>query len=514
MLCLGLDIGSSSIKITVYDADKGSVVASTYYPEGELQIDAPKVGWAEQKPETWWDCIVKGCQKLFSASSLNPREIRSIGITYQMHGLVLVDKEQKVLRPSIIWCDSRAVSIGDKALKDLGHQYCLNRLLNSPGNFTASKLKWIKEHEPEVYQKIHKIMLPGDYVAMKLTGEITTTCSALSEGIFWDYGKNELARRIMKYYGFDENLIPTLMPEFGTQGTLSVHSAKELGLAAGTPITYRAGDQPNNAFSLNALKPGEVAATAGTSGVIYAVTDKKIRDPYCRVNTFLHVNNKPDHLINGVLLCVNGTGSLYRWVRQTFNKTISYPQMNSLAEKAPLGAEGLNFYPFGNGAERMLQNRQLSATMRGLNFNKHDQGHIFRAAQEGIVFALNYGLEILKDLGMNISRIRAGNANMFLSPLFKEAFTNISGVSLHMYNTDGSIGAALGSALGVGYFKSFEEAFKGLVCTEVIEPDVKKTEQYLEVYENWKTGLNQLLEMEEYQASNNMNSSKTDRELA
>ncbi|MTI33391.1 xylulokinase [Xanthovirga aplysinae] len=513
MLCLGLDIGSSSVKITVYDAEKGSVVASTYYPEGELRIDAPSLGWAEQNPEMWWDCIVKGCQQLFVAANFDPLEIQSIGITYQMHGLVLVDKEKKVLRPSIIWCDSRAVPIGDKALKDLGHQYCLSRLLNSPGNFTASKLKWVKENEPEIYQKIHKIMWPGDYVAMKLTGEITTTCTALSEGIFWDYGKNELSRRLMEYYEFEESLIPALVSEIGMQGCLSAQMANELGLKAGTPITYRAGDQPNNAFSLNALKPGEVAATAGTSGVIYAVTDKKISDPHSRVNTFLHVNNSPDYPINGVLLCVNGTGSLYRWVRQTFNPNISYAEMNDQAGKSPLGAEGLHFYPFGNGAERMLHNRQLSATMKGLNFNKHHQGHIFRAAQEGIVFALNYGMEILKNLGIDISRIRAGNANMFLSPLFKEAFTNISGVSLYMYNTDGSVGAALGSAIGVGYFNSFEEAFKGLTCTEVIEPDMSKVEQYKEAYKNWKLGLEQILAMEKYQAGINGTIARVDREL-
>lgn len=403
-----------------------------------------------------------------------------------MHGLVCVDAQHRALRPAIIWCDSRAVPYGQKAFHKLGEEYCLSHLLNSPGNFTASKLAWIKENEPEVYEKIYKIMLPGDYIAMRLSGEICTTVSGLSEGMFWDFKQNSVADFLMKYYGFDSSLIPDIKPTFGEQGTVSAEAALELGLAAGTPITYRAGDQPNNALSLNVFNPGEIASTAGTSGVVYGVNGKVNYDPQSRVNTFAHVNHTADCTRLGVLLCINGTGILNSWVkRNVATEGLSYAEMNDLAAQIPIGSEGISILPFGNGSERMLENREAGCSINGINFNLHHKGHLIRAAQEGIVFSFKYGIDIMKGMGMDVQKIHAGHANMFLSPVFRETLAGVTGSVIELYDTDGSVGAAKGAGMGAGIYKDHVEAFSTLEKLAVIEPDSSNADAYADAYSRW-----------------------------
>jgi xylulokinase len=489
---LGLDIGSSSIKASIVDASTGKTMASAQSPAEEMPMLAVQPGWAEQDPEMWWTHAVLSVRDALRRSGVSGDSVGAIGISYQMHGLVVVGKDHKPLRPSIIWCDSRAVSAGDKAMRDLGEQYCLAHFLNSPGNFTASKLRWVKENEPEIFSKIHKIMLPGDYIALKLTGDAVITDSGLSEGIFWDYPSASLSGKILDYYGFDKTMIPEVKPVFSVQGELRKEMASELGLKAGTKFSYRSGDQPNNAFSLNVLNPGETAATAGTSGVIYSVTDKQAFDPKSRVNTFIHVNNTSKQPSNGVLLCINGTGILNSWLRrntQAGSAPYDYEAMNRLGAQAPIGSEGLVVLPFGNGAERILENKTIEASFHGLNFNRHGQAHIFRAAQEGIVFALRYGFDILQEMGLRSNVIRAGNANMFLSPLFREAFVNTIGARLELYDTDGAKGAALGAGVGAGIFRDVKEAFRGLHIIGSEEPKPEKGALYELAYGRWKTEL-------------------------
>ena len=492
---IGIDVGTSSIKAAVVDASTGQTVASAHSPAEEMTVSAVQPGWAEQHPDLWWEHTLKSIRAALQKTTIDSKKVTAIGISYQMHGLVMVDKEHKPLRPSIIWCDSRAVEIGDKAFKDLGNHYCLQHLLNSPGNFTASKLKWVRENEPGVYERIHKIMLPGDYIALKLTGEATTTNTGLSEGIFWDYQEKTISKKLLEYYGIDKNLMCTIVPVFAEQGKLRESVAKELGLMPGIKIAYRAGDQPNNAFSLNVLNPRETAATAGTSGVIYSVTDTNAFDPRSRVNAFIHVNNT-DAIRNGILLCINGTGILNSWLKKNIKSSgaaYDYEQINAIASEAPIGADGLIVLPFGNGAERILENKGVRSSFHGLNFNRHNQSHLFRAAQEGIVFALKYGFDILQEMGLKTQVIRAGNANMFLSPLFREAFVNTIGARLELYDTDGAKGAALGAGVGAGVFGSFPEAFRGLKMIRYEEPEKNKLQQYTATYQLWKTQLNKLL---------------------
>jgi xylulokinase len=408
-----------------------------------------------------------------------------------MHGLVCVDKNLQPLRPSIIWCDSRAVKTGDKAFRDLGEKYCLKNFLNSPGNFTASKLRWVKKNEPGLYSKIYKVMLPGDYIAMKLTGDAATTVSGLSEGIMWNFKKEKIADDLLEYYGIDEDLLSPIVPTFGEQGKLSASAAGQLKLKAGIPVCYRAGDQPNNAFSLNVLQPGEIAATAGTSGVVYGIIDKPDYDTQSRVNTFVHVNHTAKKPRYGVLLCVNGTGILNSWLRKNFFGDASYAQMNSEASQVAAGSDGLFFYPFGNGAERVLQNKDIGALLKGLQFNRHHRGHIARAAQEGIVFALHYGVEVMKSMGMEIKTVRAGHANMFLSDVFSHAFVNTTGCRLELYNTDGATGAARGAGIGAGIYKNFSEAYSSMERISSFEPGKNEQEIYRAAYDRWKKFLNE-----------------------
>jgi len=494
MLLLGYDIGSSSVKASILDGDSGTLIASAFQPRTEMKINAPQTGWAEQDPDTWWKNLCLVTRDVLKSGDINIDRIGAIGISYQMHGLVMVDKDYNVLRPAIIWCDSRAVDIGDKAFHELGSQRCLSSLLNSPGNFTASKLKWVKENQPGIYEKIHKILLPGDYIAYRMCNLATTTVSGLSEGIFWNFEKDELAKFLLEHYGIDQNLIPEVMPTFSEQGKLSPQASKELGLKQGIPITYRAGDQPNNAFSLNVLNPGEIAATAGTSGVVYGVSNEIKYDPESRVNTFAHVNHTQDDPRLGVLLCINGTGILYSWLKRNLVfSDIDYDEMNQLASGVQIGARGLCVLPFGNGAERMLNNRDLGCTFANLNFNIHSNAYIIRAAQEGVVFAFNYGMEIMKNTGIHPSVIRAGHTNMFLSPVFRESLAGLTGAVIELYDTDGSQGAAKAAGIGCGYYSGFGNAFSNLKKIKVIEPSDKNKDAYQEAYQAWHTELSKAI---------------------
>lgn len=491
MLLLGIDVGTSSIKVSVVDAATAQCIAAAQHPEKETPITARQPGWAEQSPQMWWDHVQQAIQKVTAQNKFNAKDIGAIGIAYQMHGLVTVDGEGAALRDAIIWCDSRAVPYGEAAAQKIGPQKCLERLLNSPGNFTAAKLAWVKEAEPQVYEKIKKIMLPGDYIALQLTGNTTTSIAALSEGIFWDFKQDEVSPDVMQHFGFDASLIPAVQPVFSDHGRLTKEVADRLGLKEGIPVTYKSGDQPNNALSLNVLQPGEVAATAGTSGVIYGVTDNLMFDPQSRVNTFAHVNYKEEKKRLGVLLCINGTGILNNWVKENMAPGMGYQQMNEAAAQIAPGCNGLQILPFGNGAERMLNNKMVGAHFSGIDFNVHTQAHIFRAVQEGIAFAFRYGLDIMREGGMNPGVIRAGKANMFLSPLFTEAFVNATGVPVELYAADGSVGAAIGAGIGVGVFTE-QDAFNQAKPLQVVTPSA--TGVYDDLYLKWKATLQKQLE--------------------
>jgi xylulokinase len=489
-MLLGIDLGTSSIKVSVIDSATQHCICTVKYPEKETEIITENAGWAEQSPDLWWEHVQQAILKAHALKVYDPSDIEAIGIAYQMHGLVLVDQNQKVLRNSIIWCDSRAVDLGNTAFSAIGEEKCLSHLLNSPGNFTASKLAWVKQNEPHVFEKIDKVMLPGDFISMKMTGVISTSISALSEGIFWDFKNNELAKDVFNHFGFDTAFIPQILPVFSEHGRLDKSVATKLSLKPSTIVSYKAGDQPNNALSLNVLNPGEVAANGGTSGVIYGISDKLTYDSQSRINTFAHVNHSVQLKRLGVLLCINGTGILNRWVKDLVVGGMSYESMNTEAAGIAIGSRGLKILPFGNGAERMLNNRNIGAHFHDIDFNIHNQAHIFRAVQEGIAFAFRYGLDIMRENGMDIKLIRAGHASMFSSELFQQAFVDSCGVPLELHSNEGSMGAAIGAGIGINVFTS-ENAFSRVKALKLVEP--KQSAEYDSVYQEWKAILNQHL---------------------
>ena len=494
-LLLGYDLGSSAIKAALVEIESGRLVAQATSPDTELEIAAPRPGWAEQDPEVWWRHLVAATARLGEALHGTGKalaDVQAVGIAYQMHGLVLTDAVGAVLRPAIIWCDSRAVETGDRAFAELGREETLRRLLNSPGNFTASKMRWVIENEPRVAESAAHFLLPGDYLAWRLTGEWATTPSGLSEGILWDFSRSARADFLLDHYGIDARLLPRAVPTFSEQGALTAAAADELGLPAGTPLTYRGGDQPNNALSLGVLDPGTVAATAGTSGVVYGVADRADYDPASRVNTFVHVNHREERPRYGVLLCLNGCGILYSWLRRTCNDERDYGPINFQAAQVPVGADGVVVLPFGNGAERMLGNRDPGASVHGLRCNSHDQRHLVRAAQEGVAFSLAYGLEVMREVGVDATTVRAGAANLFLSPLFREAFAATTGATIELYDTDGAQGAARGAAIGAG-IHDHATAFRNLAVVPTVAPNAALTPAYADAYERWRTHLDAAL---------------------
>ncbi len=494
MLLLGIDLGTSFIKVSIVDAVSQQCIASAQYPEVETPIIAKQQNWAEQDPNNWWRNVQQAILKVNNSKKFNPKDIKAIGIAYQMHGLVCVNKNQQSIRNAIIWCDSRAVALGNEAFEAIGKERCLSHVLNTPGNFTASKLAWVKNNEPEVYAQIHNVMLPGDFLAMQFTGTITTTAAALSEGIFWDFKQQEISKDVMVHYGLDVQHLPAIQDVFSSHGTLKKDIADALQLQEGIPVTYKAGDQPNNAFSLNVSKPNEVAATAGTSGVIYGISEKPVYDLQSRVNSFAHVNYTNEQPVTGVLLCINGCGILNRYVKDNYSNGLSYDEMNAKAANVNIGSDGLNIIPFGNGAERILNNNIVGASFNGIDLTRHSAAHTFRAAQEGIAFAMHYGLNIMKEnCAINATVIRAGYTNMFLSKVFANAFVNINNVPLELYTVDGSIGAALGAGIGAGIYTSIDEACSKLHCIETITPQKEMQVKYAEAYQQWENVLKHIL---------------------
>lgn len=492
MLLCGIDVGTSSIKLSVVDASTKKVIHTCSFPETENEIISVSPGFAEQNPEHWWYCVMQVIKMANATKKYNPLDISAIGISYQMHGLVILDKDKQVLRPSIIWCDSRAASIGDLAFEALGKEKLLKDLLNSPGNFTASKLAWVKNNEPQIYEQIKHVLLPGDFISYKFTDELTTTISALSEGIFWDFNKNEISKDLLDYYGFDVSFFPEVKQVFENHGQISNTMASELGLSTNLKITYKAGDQPNNALSLGVVEPGEIATTAGTSGVIYGVSSELKYDPNCRVNSFAHVNYTKDLRRIGVLMCINGTGILNRWLKENFFSTNSYTDLNSYANQSEIGSKDLMCFPYGNGAERIFNNKIIGGSFRNLDFNRHQKNEISRSVQEGIAFSMVYGLELLNSSGIVPQKIKAGYANMYLSSIFSSTIVNASNVSIQLLESDGAYGAALGAGIGSHYYKSVHEGINSIKLLSEILPDQNKNKTS-DFYEKWKSELLKML---------------------
>lgn len=492
---LGIDLGSSSIKVAIINAADGTALATSRFPKTEMEIQAPHSGWAEQSPEFWWSCTLKAIDQACKESKIAPNQISAIGIAYQMHGLVAIDRAGKVIRPSIIWCDSRATAIGKKASEQLSETQRA-ALLNSFGNFTAAKLAWIKEHEPLNYSAIDQIFLPGDYLAYRFSGVSQTTIGGLSEGIFWDFDKRERSSVTDRIFDFHPSLFPEVVPTVGLQCKVHQEASDLTGISVGTPITYRAGDQPNNALSLGVFESGEVAATGGTSGVVYAVTDQLIFDPTERINAFAHVNYTLEQPRIGLLMCINGTGIQYAWLRKLLAPNTSYEELEQIARSAPIGAKGLTALPFGNGAERIFQNQTVGGHLNGIDFNRHGMEDLLRAGLEGIAFTFQYGLDCLTTLGCQVKSLKVGNDNLFQSTIFSKTLATLSGCEIQVYKTSGAEGAAQAAAVGADIIDRLDYYQTYLEKVQVYEPD-PNWESVRDIYSEWENQLKKQVQIDE-----------------
>lgn len=482
---LGIDLGSSSVKVCLADAN-GKEIASAKAPiDGEMEIISTSSGFAEQNPEDWWAMLTHGIKQL-KEQGHNLANVKAIGIAYQMHGLVAMNDSFIPLRPAIIWCDSRAIPLGEKAFQEIGEEKALKKLLNSPGNFTAAKLAWVKNNEPDIYNKIAFIGLPGDWLAARLTGQLNATVSGLSEGIFIDHSTGQISNDVLNAFSIDKNFIKQPGESFRRFGKVLPTWCDEFGFNADAEVCYVAGDQPNNAFSLSAINPGEVAINAGTSGVLYAVSETPVVDMQQRVNTFAHVTHTTNKPSFGVLACVNGTGIQYSWLRHMLanNGDLSFIDLNNLAKTAPPGCDGLHVFSFGNGAERILNNRNIGASFTNINFHKHGPQHLIRAAQEGIAFSLVYCIEIFKEIGIEIKVLKAGSANLFNSPLFRQIVADTSGIPVEVINADGALGAARGAMVGSQAIDIKTIGSEMIQTVARVEPS-ENTQLYRQIYNEW-----------------------------
>jgi xylulokinase len=386
------------------------------------------------------------------------------------------------------------VETGERAFAGIGADRCLGHCLNSPGNFTAAKLKWVADHEPAHYARATHAMLPGDYIAFRLSGKAATTVTGLSEGVLWDFREHGLAGVVLNEMKLDRGKLPERVPTVGAQGRVTERAARETGLAPGTLIGYRAGDQPNNALSLNVLEPGEVAATGGTSGVVYGVTDRMTYDPDQRVNSFAHVNHSKGDPRIGILLCINGTGIAHRWIRrQVCGEGATYADLETLAKRVPVGSDGLIFLPFGNGPERVLKNRDVGAQLLHLDFNRHTRAHVVRAGIEGVAFSFVYGMKIMEDLGVDLTTIRVGNDNMFQSRTFAQTIATLTGATIEVYDTTGAVGAALAAGVASGDQGGLAEAVGHQHVLRTVHPERQLTPDLMESYLVWVAALDRAL---------------------
>lgn len=486
---LGIDIGTSGTKTVLFN-EMGDTIASAI---GEYPLYQPHIGWAEQEPEDWWQATVDTIKQVLDTSGVNPADIKGIGLSGQMHGMVLLNKEGNVLRSSIIWCDQRTQEECHKITEIIGKERLIEITANPAlTGFTASKVMWVKNHQPDIFEKIYKILLPKDYIRYKLTGEFATEVSDASGMQFLDVPKRTWSGEILNKLGLDYKWMPAVYESQEVSGKVTKKVAQLTGLAPGTPVVGGGGDQAAGAVGNGIVKPGVISSTIGTSGVVFAHMDEVNIDPRGRVHTFCHAVPNTWHVM-GV---TQGAGLSLQWMRNNFGAAERelaefldidpYELMTKEAQKAAPGCEGLIYLPYLMGERTPHLDPYAKGVFFGLSA-KHGRNEMIRTVMEGVAYSLRDCLEIIKGMGVSVSEVRASGGGG-KSSLWRQMQADIFNNPITTINSSEgpALGAALLAGVGTEVYNSVPEACEAAIKTisvqQPIEANVNVYDKYYEVY--------------------------------
>ena len=486
MLFLGIDVGTGGTRAVLIDAS-GKVVASYATEHAPFQSAFP--GWAEQDPEDWWRATQQAIRAVLVAAACKPADIDAIGLTGQMHGAVLLDAEGNVLRPSLIWCDTRSAPQCDWLHATLGRERVIELTCNPAlPNFTLTKILWVREHEPQVFARIARILCPKDYIRFRLSGVYAMDVQEASGTLLLDVTHRRWSQPMAEASGVPMEWLPQLFESAEICAALSTPAAAATGLQAGTPIVAGAGDQGAGAVGMGILKPGSVSATIGTSGVVFAATDQPVRDPLGRLHTFCHAVAGRWHVM-GV---TQAAGLSLRWFRDAISAGMqgapaSYEQLMALAASAPAGSDGVFWAPYLFGERTPHLDPEVRAAFIGLSAS-HGQAHLVRAVLEGVAYSLRDTFTLFGELGIPVRGVRLGGGGA-RGPLWRQIQADVYGRAVEILTAEegAAYGAALLAGVGAGAWPNVDTACESSIrVAETIQPDADARDVYERGYQIYR----------------------------
>ncbi len=479
---LGIDVGTGGSRAVLIDSS-GAIVASATIEHAPFA--SPEIGWAEQNPEDWRRASIEAIRQVLANENVNAEDIAAVGLSGQMHGAVFLDKFDKVLRPSIIWCDQRTENQCRELTEKIGAEKLIE-LVSNPAlpNFTLTKMLWVRENEPEIWRKVKCVLLPKDYVRFCLTGDKATDVSDASGTLMLDVRNRKWSKEILAASEIGESLLPELYESAEITGTISAECAAETGLLKGTPVVAGASDNAAGAIGMGIVRVGSVSATVGTSGVIFAVTDKPSIDLRGRIHTFCHAAPNRWH-VTGV---TQAAGLSLRWFRDNFSLNENYDDLTAESAKISVGADGLLWTPYLMGERTPHIDSNVRASLIGLTAS-HTKAHVVRAILEGVAFSLRDSLEIFKDLDIPIQTIKLGGGGA-RSSLWRQIQADVYGRAVEIVESDegAAYGAVLLAGVGAGRWKTIDQACGETIrVAEKIEPNDESVEILNRQYQKYQT---------------------------
>jgi xylulokinase len=462
MPILGIDVGTGGTRALVVDQSGHILAAAT---EEHLPFASPQLGWAEQDPRDWWRAATVAIRKALQLANVSPASIACVGFSGQMHGAVLLDERDEVIRPALIWCDQRTQAQCDELRNIFGERRLIELTCNPPlTNFTLTKMLWVREHEPQNWVRVRKVMLPKDYVRLRLTGESAIDVADASGTLMLNVAKRQWAGEVLEKTGIDGRVLPKLCESPEICGRICDAGARESGLAAGTPVVAGAGDQAAGAVGIGINRPGTVSATIGTSGVVFAATDRPALDPRGRLHTFCHAIPDRWHVM-GV---TQAAGLSLRWFRDQLGGGEALPgdgydQMCAAAARVSPGSEGAYWAPYLMGERTPHLDPDARAAFVGLTAS-HTRAHLIRAVLEGVAFSLKDTFTILDEIGVPASQIRLGGGGA-RSAVWRQIQADVFGsvVQILAAEEGAAYGAAILAGVGAACWSSVDEACDAVV---------------------------------------------------